>query len=130
MLPSKDTVSYVLPELEGNSGVRGVELDNVRMKRQLGCLGLVQERKVSTDMWARSGKFRPIWFHQSQPEASLDQNSKMIQLGDRRALNRIKLTNQVEDETRVQMHVAADVTSSSLSISAGSTFTGICAPEH
>jgi len=54
----------------------------------------------------------------------------MTQLGDHCALVRRKLTDQVEDDTRVQMHVATNVTPCGLSVSASSTSLGICAPEH
>ena len=130
MLLPKCTMCRVLIELDRSRSVLGFKLDNVRMKRQLGYLGRIQGCVSSTDVWARSGKFRSIWLHQSHPEASLDQCNHVMQVGDPCTLSSIELTDQVEDEARVQMHVATDVTSSSPSIFTGSTSLGICAPEH
>jgi len=78
---AKCTMSNVLLELDGRNGgkgilrLRGLELDNLRMKRELGCLDLFQGRIIGSDVWACNSECCPIWLHQSHSEAFLDQNN-------------------------------------------------------
>ena len=114
------SMSFVSSKLDGSSWVRRLERNNMRMERQLGRLILIQRRMVSRNMWIRSGELAPVRLHQSCSEAPVDESSDMIQLGDRSTAIRVELTKQVEDETRVEMHVTTDATSCGPSIFAGS----------